>query len=76
MTTIVSSLIEGIKDEKIKTVVSERYFGGENGKLKPWKLIAKQAGISIQGAINLHNAALETLKRRIENEKAFIPSAS
>jgi DNA-directed RNA polymerase specialized sigma24 family protein len=76
MIAIVSSLIEGIEDQKVKTVVSERYFGGSNGKLKPWKLIAEEVGISIQGAIDIHNNTLKNLRKRIQNEQTTLSGSN
>jgi DNA-directed RNA polymerase specialized sigma subunit len=62
------ALIDSLEDDKLKIIMRKRYFGGENGKLKPWKTIAEEIGFSIQGTINLHDATLKKLRKRISHE--------
>jgi len=63
------NLIEKHDDKRLKIIFKERYFGGKQGKLKPWKQVAEKVNLSAQGCINIHNRAVLELKNRIKNEK-------
>ena len=63
------NLIDKHEDERLKVIFHERYFGGKQGKLKPWKQVAQKVNLSAQGCINIHNRAIKELKNRIKNEK-------
>lgn len=62
------NLILKHKDEKVKTIFEERYFGGKKLKLKPWKQIAKKLNLSIQGCINIHNRTIKEFQKKIKDE--------
>lgn len=51
-----------IRDKRIKSVYSLRYFAGEK---MTWSRIGKRLGFSSQTAINLHKRGAEILKRKI-----------
>lgn len=59
-------LINNHRDERVKTIFKERYFGGERGKLETWKNIGNKIGISAQGCINIHDKTLEEFKKQIK----------
>tara|TARA_R110002020_G_scaffold311694_2_gene527282 strand:+ start:115 stop:711 length:597 start_codon:yes stop_codon:yes gene_type:complete len=63
------NLIESHEDKRLRVIFHERYFGGKQGKLKPWKEVAQKVELSAQGCINIHNRALKELKNKIKNEK-------
>lgn len=63
------NLIEKHEDKRLKVIFHERYFGGKQGKLQPWKQVAQKVSLSAQGCINIHNKALKELKNKIKNEK-------
>tara|TARA_B100000945_G_scaffold117576_1_gene93438 strand:+ start:8681 stop:9277 length:597 start_codon:yes stop_codon:yes gene_type:complete len=63
------NLIEKHEDKRLKVIFHERYFGGKQGKLKPWKQVAEKVNLSAQGCINIHNRAIKELKNKIKNEK-------
>ena len=52
-----------MKDDRIKSVYSLRYFSGEK---MTWQKIGSQLGFSSQTAINLHKRGAEILKRKIK----------
>ena len=53
--------LEKEKDGRVKKIVDMRY-GSDNNKLTPWKLIAKELDMSIQGCINIHNKFINKVK--------------
>ena len=63
------NLIDKHEDKRLKIIFNERYFGGSQGKLKPWKQVAQKVNLSAQGCINIHNRAIKELKNKIKNEK-------
>ena len=50
------------KDERVKKIIDLRY-GVDNNKLTPWKKIAKELDMSIQGCINIHNRFINKVKK-------------
>ena len=59
-------LINDHRDERVKIIFKERYFGGEKGKLQTWKNIGEQIGVSAQGCINIHDRTLEEFKKQFK----------
>jgi DNA-directed RNA polymerase specialized sigma subunit len=58
--------IEQMEDKRIAQIFKMRYksFNGSK-KVTPWRKIAKQLDLSIQGCINIHNSAFKALKKSI-----------
>ena len=54
--------LETEKDERVKKIVDMRY-GSNNNKLTPWRKIAKNLDLSIQGCINIHNKFINKVKK-------------
>lgn len=50
------------KDERVKKIVDLRY-GVDNNKLTPWRKIAEELDMSIQGCINIHNRFINKVKK-------------
>ena len=50
------------KDERVKKIIDLRY-GVDNNKLTPWRKIAKELDMSIQGCINIHNRFINKVKK-------------
>ena len=50
------------KDERVKKIIDLRY-GVDNNKLNPWKKIALELDMSIQGCINIHNRFINKVKK-------------
>lgn len=54
------------KDERLKKIIDMRYYMSNN-KLTPWKKIAKELNLSIQGCINIHNKFINNIRKQIHN---------
>lgn len=61
---IFNSILNEEKDERVKKIIDMRYYSGNN-KLTPWKNIANELGMSIQGCINIHNKFIKNIKKNI-----------
>ena len=57
-------------DKRIQKIFSMRYSG--NKKLTPWRKISKSMNLSIQGCINIHNAALNSISKNIRSKYEII----
>lgn len=62
--------LEKMPDERIKKIFKMRYKG--NRKLTPWRKISKKMNLSIQGCINIHNAALKNISKNIRSQYEII----
>ena len=51
------------KDLRVKKIIDMRYNGPHN-KLTPWRIIAEELKMSIQGCINIHNRFIDKLKQQ------------
>lgn len=70
---VLSEFNEHIKnhpDKRIQKIFSMRYSG--NKKLTPWRKISKEMKLSIQGCINIHNAALNSISKIIRSQHEII----
>lgn len=61
-------------DKRIQKIFSMRYSG--NKKLTPWRKISKAMNLSIQGCINIHNAALNSISKNIRSKYEIISQRS
>jgi len=50
------------KDARVKKIIDLRY-GVDNNKLTPWRKIAEDLDMSIQGCINIHNRFINKVKK-------------
>ena len=57
LTEYVNSVINQMKDSRVKKIFDLRYFS-KTGKKMPWQKIGETLGISAQTAINIHEKAL------------------
>lgn len=57
-------------DKRIQKIFSMRYSG--NNKLTPWRKISKVMNLSIQGCINIHNTALNSISKNIRSKYEII----
>ena len=53
------------RDKRVGRIFHLRYEVGKNNSVMPWKYISKDLGMSIQGCINIHDAAIRNLKHNI-----------
>ena len=61
-------------DKRIQKIFKMRYSG--NRKLTPWRDISKSVNLSIQGCINIHNAALNSISKNIRSKYEIISKCS
>ena len=40
-------------------------YNVDNNKLTPWKIIAQELDMSIQGCINIHNRFIDKVKKEV-----------
>jgi RNA polymerase sigma factor (sigma-70 family) len=64
----VLSILDKLNDKRVKTIYQMRYFNKENREA-PWREIAKELDLSIQGAINIHKSAKKYLKHALTREE-------
>lgn len=64
--SLFKEFVEKQSDKRMKKIFDIRY-NGTNNKLIPWKVISKELGMSIQGAINVHNRCLGDFKKKLTN---------
>jgi len=62
--------IKNHPDKRIQKIFSMRYSG--NNKLTPWRKISKVMNLSIQGCINIHNNALNSISKNIRSKYEII----
>ena len=51
------------KDDRVRKIIDKRY-NVDNHKLTPWKIIAEELDMSIQGCINIHNKFLTKINKQ------------
>lgn len=62
----INNYLEKHKDERVKKIFELRYFSYKDNKIKPWRLIYREIGMSIQGCINLHKKTIKELRRIVK----------
>ena len=60
------------KDQRVGKIFDLRYVEGKQNKLMPWKNVAKKMNLSIQGCINIHNAAISYVKQTLNKEINYV----
>jgi len=62
-------IIEKHPDARVRRIFKIRYVDPEFNKLTPWQQVGKKLKMSIQGCINIHNAAIKIIRKNLkENE--------
>ena len=61
------SHIESFEDKRVEKIFKMRYLNGKK-KLTPWRKIAKELDLSIQGCINIHNSTFKKLKKTYQKK--------
>lgn len=61
-------LIEDHEDPRVTSIFKQRYFSSSGRKLKPWKQIAKEMNLSIQGCIDIHDRTIKQFQSKINND--------
>ena len=60
---ILTKFLEKETDDRVKKIIDKRY-NVDNHKLTPWKIIAEDLDMSIQGCINIHNKFLTKINKQ------------
>jgi len=58
-------IIQKHPDPRVSKIFKMRYNDGHNYKLLPWKKIAPEVKLSIQGCINIHDNVIVDLKNKL-----------
>ena len=58
------NMLEKEKDKRVKKIIDIRY-NTTNNKLVPWRVVAKELDMSIQGCINIHNKFITKVKNEL-----------
>lgn len=66
----INSILEQIKDKRIKKLFKFRYFNGDNKNMS-WHEVGKRLGISSQTAININNKAIKLIRRKLKSKELF-----
>ena len=61
------SQLEDLEDKRVVKIFKMRY-ANQKKKLTPWRKIAKELDLSIQGCINIHNSAFKKLKKTYQKK--------
>ena len=57
-------MLEKEKDNRVKKIIDIRY-NTTNNKLGPWRVVAKELDMYIQGCINIHNKFITKVKNEL-----------
>lgn len=68
----VLEIAEGHSDKRVAKIFKLRYVDGKQNKLMPWKDISKKMKLSIQGCINIHNAAIKYIRKVLDKEIDYV----
>lgn len=63
----IKAKIESLEDERAKKILRLRYFSSGT-KIIPWKKIANEVQLSIQGAINVHDKYVAIIRKNIRKK--------
>ena len=55
-------------DKRVDKIFQLRYNEGKGNKVMSWKDVSKEVDLSIQGCINVHNAAIKHIKNKFKHE--------
>jgi len=62
------SMVEKHPDGRVGTIFRLRYKEGLGNKVLPWKDVSPHVNLSIQGCINVHDAVIKDIKRKLKQE--------
>ena len=67
--TKVMQLVRDHPDKRVEKIFKMRYIIGKRNKVMPWKNVGKRMNLSIQGCINIHNAAIKSIRETIKDKE-------
>ena len=62
-------LVNNHPDGRVSRIFKLRYVVGDKNKVMPWKKVSGQMQMSIQGCINIHDRAIQSIKFKLKDEK-------
>lgn len=64
-------MLEKENDERVKKIIDIRY-NSDNIKLIPWRVIADELKLSIQGCINIHDRFIAKVQKELNKKKNYV----
>ncbi|MDA7495684.1 hypothetical protein OAH07_01380 [Verrucomicrobia bacterium] len=64
----VFKIIKTHPDNRVHKIFQMRYLDPEYNKLTPWRKVGKNLNLSIQGCINIHNQALDYIRKNLKSQ--------
>ncbi len=64
----IMDIAESLGDKRIVKIFKMRYTDSTGNKVTPWKTISQKLNLSIQGCINIHNKALNNIKKELQKD--------
>jgi len=68
---ILQKMIKKESDERVKKIIDIRY-NSDNIKLIPWRVIADELKLSIQGCINIHDRFIAKVQKELNKKKKYV----
>lgn len=66
--SLIYEIAEKNIDQRVRKIIQMRYRDCKKNKLTPWKEIAKNLNLSIQGCINIHNRFIKEIKNELNTK--------
>lgn len=64
----IMSMINKDPDNRVSKIFRMRYIEGQKNTVMPWNKICKPLKLSIQGCINIHDKAINKIKKQLKGE--------
>jgi hypothetical protein len=64
----IMSIINKDPDSRVSKIFKMRYIDGQKNSVMPWNKICKPLKLSIQGCINIHDKAINKIKKQLKGE--------
>lgn len=58
-------IVDSHPDHRVGRLMRLRYEQGDGNKTLPWREVAPEVGLSIQGCINVHDSAIQDLQKKL-----------
>ena len=70
----IMGMINRDPDNRVSKIFKMRYIEGQKNTVMPWNKICKPLKLSIQGCINIHDKAINKIKKELKGELWLINS--
>lgn len=68
---VLQKMLKKENDERVKKIIDIRY-NSDNIKLIPWRVIADELKLSIQGCINIHDRFIAKVQKELNKKKKYV----